>query len=102
MKCHRNKHISCCFSLKKPTDTGGLPYQLTFVYSQPYMITTNIDVFDGLANGALRKLVHLQRDENDELSHVWIAFPHHRVGEELKKKLQDMSIVVTSIRMPYQ
>ena len=50
------------------------------------MITTNIDVYDGLDNGALGKL-HLQRNDNDELSRVRIVFPHHRVREKLKKKV---------------
>ena len=47
------------------------------------MITTNVDVSDGLANSAFQKMVHLQRDNNDEFSRVWIVFPHHRVGEEV-------------------
>ena len=59
----------------------------------------NIDVSDGLANGALGKLVHLQRDDNDELPRVYIVFPHHRVSEKLKKKLQASSIAITLIRM---
>ena len=31
--------------------------------------------------------MHLQRDDNDELSRVEIVFPHHRVGEKLKRKV---------------
>lgn len=40
-------------------DTGGLPYQIIFVMQKSYMITTNIDVSDGLVNGALGNLVHI-------------------------------------------
>ena len=46
------------------------------------MITTNIDVSDGLENDALGKLVHLQRDDNDELSRVWIVFSHYQVSKK--------------------
>ncbi|CAF4914716.1 unnamed protein product [Pieris macdunnoughi] len=47
-------------------DTGGLPYETVFVPNVFYMITTNIDVSDGLANGAVGKLVHLEfNDEGD-------------------------------------
>ena len=35
-----------------------------------YDYHTNIDVSDGLSNGAVGKLVHLEHDENDELSRV--------------------------------
>ncbi|GFY01163.1 ATP-dependent DNA helicase [Trichonephila clavipes] len=45
-------------------DTNGLPYQTTFVVNIYYMITTNIDVSDGLANGAVGKLVHVETDNN--------------------------------------
>jgi len=39
-------------------DTGELPYEITFVSNKFYLITTNIDVSDGLANGAIGRLVH--------------------------------------------
>lgn len=45
-------------------DTGGLPYETIFVQGIYYMITTNINVSDGLANGAVGKLVHIERDDN--------------------------------------
>lgn len=34
-------------------DTGGFPYQIVFVLNKLYMLTTNVDVADGLANGAM-------------------------------------------------
>ncbi|GFR06884.1 ATP-dependent DNA helicase [Trichonephila clavata] len=45
-------------------DTNGFPYQIIYVKNIYYMITTNIDVTDGLANGAVGKLVHVET--NDE------------------------------------
>ena len=39
-------------------DTGGLPYQIIFVLDDYYMLNTNVDVSDGLANGAVGKLLY--------------------------------------------
>lgn len=38
------------------------------------MITTNIDVSDGLANGAVGKLVHIDLNEA-RVTAVWLEFP---------------------------
>lgn len=35
---------------KSTIDTGGLPAEIIFVENKIYIITTNIDVSDGLAN----------------------------------------------------
>jgi hypothetical protein len=43
-------------------DTGGLPYEIIFVLGKYYMLTTNVDVSDGLANGAVGKLCYLYFD----------------------------------------
>lgn len=37
-------------------DSGGLPFETVFVIGKLYMITTNIDVADSLANGAVGKI----------------------------------------------
>lgn len=37
--------------------------QLTLVTDRPYMITTNIDVSDGLANGAIGYLKYIEYDD---------------------------------------
>ncbi|CAB3229553.1 unnamed protein product [Arctia plantaginis] len=59
---------------KSVIDTGGLPYHITFVVGKHYVITTNIDVTDGLCNGAVGKLVHLEFDESNTLIRVWLEF----------------------------
>jgi len=41
-------------------DTSGLLKSLTLVIGQYYILTTNIDVANGLANGIIRKLVHVK------------------------------------------
>ncbi|GFT04278.1 ATP-dependent DNA helicase [Trichonephila clavipes] len=41
-------------------DTNGLPYQTIYVNNIYYIITTNIHVTDGLPNGAVGKLIHVE------------------------------------------
>lgn len=69
-------------------DTGGLPYETVFVPNVFYMITTNIDVSDGLANGAVGKLVHLEFNDEGDVNVVWLDFPvSKKIGQKIKKKV---------------
>ncbi|CAD6220905.1 GSCOCG00011595001-RA-CDS [Cotesia congregata] len=68
-------------------DTGGLPYQITLVLNKPYMITTNIDVSDGLANGATGKLIFIEYNDKGEIGRLWLEFPGSpKIGEKLRRK----------------
>lgn len=68
-------------------DTGGLPYEITFVLNKPYMITTNIDVSDGLANGALGHLVFVEKDNEGKVTRVWLDFPDsQKTGRKIRTK----------------
>lgn len=49
-------------------DTGSLTYETTLVINKPYIVTTNIDVSDGLANGATGKLIFIEYNEKGEAS----------------------------------
>jgi hypothetical protein len=52
------------------------------------MLTTNVDVSDGLANGAVGKLCHTDHDNDDEVSRVWIIFPNpEKVGRKIRSKI---------------
>ena len=67
-------------------DTGGLPYEITFVLNKFYLITTNIDVSDGLANGAIGRLVRIEYNE-DKIKRVWLDFPNSpKTGQEIRRK----------------
>ncbi|GFU35351.1 ATP-dependent DNA helicase [Trichonephila clavipes] len=67
-------------------DTGGLPYETVFVKDIYYMITTNIDVSDGLANGADGKLVHIERDDSGQVNFVWLEFSDSpKTGQKFEK-----------------
>ncbi|GFY43940.1 hypothetical protein TNIN_462361 [Trichonephila inaurata madagascariensis] len=50
------------------------------------MITENINVADGLANGALDKLTHIEFDDNSRALEVWLLFPNG-VGVKDRGKL---------------
>jgi hypothetical protein len=68
-------------------DTGGLPYGLILVLNKWYIITTNLNVSDGLANGAVGKLVHIETDETGIVTRVWLEFPDSpRTGQKIRTK----------------
>ena len=47
-------------------ELGGLPYKIPLAIDYPYMITTNIDVEDGMVNGAIGVLKHIEELTEDE------------------------------------
>ena len=50
------------------------------------MITTNIDVADGLTNGAMGTVVKIVCDESvSQMKAVFVAFDHTTIGENAKK-----------------
>ena len=55
-------------------DTGELPYELILVLGRPNMIN-NIDIADGLSNGTIGKLYHVEGDENLDIIRIWKKFP---------------------------
>lgn len=57
-----------------------------------YIITTNIDVSDGLANGAVGKLSHIEYASDENISRVWLLFPDKKTGEKLRKKCSNYII----------
>ncbi|GFR31894.1 ATP-dependent DNA helicase [Trichonephila clavata] len=56
-------------------DTNGLPYQTVYVKNIYNMITTNIDATDGLVNGAVGKLVHVETNDEGLVKRIWLEFP---------------------------
>ncbi|GFV59702.1 ATP-dependent DNA helicase [Trichonephila clavipes] len=47
-------------------ESGGLPYSLKLAVGYPYMITMNLDVEDGLVNGAIGTLKYIEYLTEDE------------------------------------
>ncbi|GFV30156.1 ATP-dependent DNA helicase [Trichonephila clavipes] len=57
------------------TVTNGLPYQTIYVNNIYYTITTNIYVIDGLPNGAVGELIHLETNDEGLVKTIWLEFP---------------------------
>ena len=83
------QEATCRLKLHKMSvgDTGGLPYEITFVINKYYIITTNIDVTDGLCNGTVGKLVHLDFDKEHNVCRVWSEMcGSQKIGQKKRKK----------------
>ena len=97
---HCKKKLNAMFII----DTGGLPYETYLVNGKPYLITTNIDVEDGLANGAIGILDYIEYFENNEeieyqdnlaineeneklkIKRLWLRFDNNNVGLKARRK----------------
>ncbi|KAJ8671882.1 hypothetical protein QAD02_003141 [Eretmocerus hayati] len=74
-------------------DTGGVPYNITLVLDKPYMITTDINVADGLTNGTVGKLATITFDENNEAKFLWLEFVGcHKTGAEARRKTANYAL----------
>lgn len=52
------------------------------------MLTINVDVSDGLANGAMGKLVHIECDDAGEVTRIWLEFRDTpKIGEKIRRKV---------------
>lgn len=82
-------------------DTGGLPYEIIFVLDKPYMITTNVDVADGRANGAVGRLAHVELGVDNRILRVWLIFPNG-VGAKVRAKTAGYAILkgISSLAVP--
>lgn len=70
-------------------ETGGLPYLLCLAVGAPFMITTNVDVEDGIVNGAIGELKYVEYTENDPqqpIIKLWIKFENESIGKTLRVK----------------
>ena len=64
-----------------PHETGNLKKVLTVKINARVMITTNIDVTDGLTNGAMGTATNVVIDETTgKMSMVLVAFDSEHVG----------------------
>ncbi|GFX21571.1 ATP-dependent DNA helicase [Trichonephila clavipes] len=81
-------------------DTNGLPYQTVYVKNIYYMITTNIDVTDGLANGAVGKIVHAQTNYEGLVKTIGLKFPDlPQIGKKLRRKAAGYAAEINTRRM---
>ena len=69
--------------LTNPCETGNLKNVLTVKINARVMITANIDVTDGLTNGAVGTVTNVVTDETTgKMSVILVAFDSKHVGQE--------------------
>lgn len=72
----------------KTKDTGSLPRNITLAKDFPYMVTVNVDVEDGIVNGAVGKLRYVEHcftnREDNESKRVWLEFDTEYIGRRAK------------------
>ena len=77
-------------SLKKTKrkDTNQMPYELYLKRNAKYMITSNIDINDGLVNGSNGTLREIVKDSetNSYAVLLWFHFPDPDIGRALRNK----------------
>ena len=74
---------------KKTQDTMGLPETCKFVIGLSFMVTSNIDVSDGLVNGAIGTVKYVERDPTNKnrIKRIWMEFSDKNVGRKLRKSV---------------
>jgi hypothetical protein len=72
-------------------ETGGLRYVLKLLMDKLYMITSNIDVDDGLVNEAVETLKYIEWDDDAtdnefRVKRVWLQLQLNAVGKAARIK----------------
>ncbi|KAK7573658.1 hypothetical protein V9T40_004699 [Parthenolecanium corni] len=70
----------------------GLCDELILSIGIRYMITVNIDVPDGLFNGAVGILKYVQRDDNNEIIQLWLTFDNKSTGKHMRSRYHDYMV----------
>jgi len=81
----RTKHTDLASLSGKRTETGGLHGVLKIACGARVMLTTNVDVLDGLANGARGEIA---TNSNNEITSVLVKFDNEQVGAKARQSSQ--------------
>lgn len=71
-----------------PTKTMGLYSLVSVATAAKYDLTTNIDVTDGLTNGAecVTENIDYRVENSTRPSIIWVSFPHPAIGRNLRRE----------------
>ena len=76
----QTQHVNLASLSSKRAETGGLHGVLKIAIGARVMLTTNIDVTDGLVNGARGEVVHIVTNDSNDVTTVLVRFDSQQVG----------------------
>ena len=82
-------NIHAAISKRKITHTGGLPEEVILIADEQYNLISNIDVEDGLINGAQCLIKYIETTTKNETRYsyiVWTEFENTDIGKNHRKK----------------
>lgn len=85
-------------------EAGGLPYLLRLIVGMPYMITTNVEVEDGIVNGAIGELMYVEQNDDDpqqQIARLWINFENVAIGKMLRIKSRPLVFSRPGVLQPH-
>ena len=92
----------------KPSVTGNLAKELKIKVGARVMITTNIDVSDGLTNGVMGTIVNILKDEDEvNVKVILVKFDNSDVGQSarsqsLYKKVNRNAVPIVPFQVSFQ